>query len=205
MEQLARQTAADNDVSAYVLELAHAAKAASHVLACAATASKNLALVEIANALRDERAAILEANSADLAAASALEPALVDRLKLNDERIEAMVAGVLEVAELPDPVGAINRFVLSPERYSGWPHAGRVRGYRHHLRVPAQRHRGRRRFVFESGQRGAITRRLGSATFQSGHCPMHPGWPRGGCPAGGGRAGYGDDGSCCSWPYARAQ
>jgi len=114
MEQLARQIAADNDVSAYVLELAHAAKAASQVLACAATARKNLALVEIANALRNERAAILEANSADLAAASALEPALIDRLKLNDERIEAMVAGVLEVAELPDPVGAITDLCYRP-------------------------------------------------------------------------------------------
>ena len=114
MEQLARQTAADNDISAYVLELAQAAKAASHVLACASTASKNLALVEIANALGGERAAILEANSADLDAASALEPALIDRLKLNDERIAAMVAGVLQVAELPDPVGAITDLRYRP-------------------------------------------------------------------------------------------
>jgi glutamate-5-semialdehyde dehydrogenase len=61
----------------------------------------------MANALRADRAAILEANARDLAEAekTSLSAAMRDRLMLNEARVEAMAKGLDEVAELPDPIG----------------------------------------------------------------------------------------------------
>jgi len=71
-------------------------------------------LREIAAALRTASADILSANDHDVAAASALEPALVDRLKLTPARVEAMAQGVGDVADLPDPIGEITDLTYRP-------------------------------------------------------------------------------------------
>ena len=84
-----------------------AAREASLSLATAPTEVKNAVLESIARGLRDRAGDILEANAGDLAGDRALDlgDALRDRLTLTPERIEAMAAGVREIAGLPDPVG----------------------------------------------------------------------------------------------------
>jgi glutamate-5-semialdehyde dehydrogenase len=83
------------------------ARAAARILAHASTASKNAALLAAAAALRDRRVAVLAANAEDMATAQAkgLSGAMLDRLALNDKRLEATARGVEDIAALPDPVG----------------------------------------------------------------------------------------------------
>ncbi|MEX2481096.1 MAG: glutamate-5-semialdehyde dehydrogenase, partial [Gammaproteobacteria bacterium] len=89
---------------------------ASHTMAAATTAEKNRALSAIVAALNDSRARIVEANADDLAKARerGLEPALLDRLELTAQRLDAMAEGVAEVAELPDPIGTISDLAYRP-------------------------------------------------------------------------------------------
>src|SRR5260221_8020352 len=70
---------------------------------------KTGALRSAAAAIRADRAAILDANARDLAEAGrrSLSAAMVDRLKLDDKRVEAMAQGLDDVAALPDPIGAV--------------------------------------------------------------------------------------------------
>ena len=83
------------------------AKAASRRLALATTAQKNALLARISGAIRASKPALLAANAEDLAAADrkGVAPALRDRLRLDDGRLEALAKAVDEVAALPDPVG----------------------------------------------------------------------------------------------------
>ncbi|MEI6428685.1 MAG: glutamate-5-semialdehyde dehydrogenase [Pseudanabaena sp. ELA607] len=76
-------------------------------LARASTEAKNTALAAIAQSLADHRDAILAANQADITAAEAnqLPKALLNRLKLDANKIAGMVAGVKDVMGLADPVG----------------------------------------------------------------------------------------------------
>ncbi len=71
------------------------------------TEVKNEALKAVAKALTDNTAKLLEANAKDVAAgeANGMHPGLVDRLRLTEARIEAMAEGLLQIVELPDPVG----------------------------------------------------------------------------------------------------
>jgi len=83
--------------------------AAAAVLALAASGQKNRALTAAAAALRARQRAILDANGADIAAARAkgLSAALIDRLALDERRIEAMCTGIEAIVALPDPVGTV--------------------------------------------------------------------------------------------------
>ena len=85
------------------------ARDAARALALCPSAQKNQALDALAAMLREERGAILAANAGDLDRARGLGMggAFVERLTLNDARIEAMARGVEEVAALPDPVGEV--------------------------------------------------------------------------------------------------
>jgi glutamate-5-semialdehyde dehydrogenase len=98
------------DLAAYMQAVGRRARAASAAMAKAATAAKDAALRQIAAAIRARRAEIVAANDRDLARAraSGLESALLDRLKLTDDYIEQMAAGLEQVAQLPDPIGAIS-------------------------------------------------------------------------------------------------
>ena len=92
-----------------VLELGRRARVASRLLAKAGTEAKDAALHAGADLLIEQSAEILGANATDLdtAAADGMEPGPLDRLRLNPARIEAMAAGLRNVASLPDPVGEI--------------------------------------------------------------------------------------------------
>ncbi|MFM7798938.1 MAG: glutamate-5-semialdehyde dehydrogenase [Planctomycetota bacterium] len=97
------------DIEALMRGLGEAALAAQPVLARAPRAQKDAALLAAAGALRGRRTALLEANAADMAAAQAngLSGAMLDRLQLDDARIEAMARGLEEIAALEDPVGRV--------------------------------------------------------------------------------------------------
>ncbi|OGO31187.1 MAG: glutamate-5-semialdehyde dehydrogenase [Chloroflexi bacterium RBG_16_56_11] len=84
-----------------------AAKAASHRLAYISTDIKNNALLNIASDLLTRRGEILAANKKDYAAAkaSSMGAALLDRLMLDEKRLEGIAADTRAVATLPDPVG----------------------------------------------------------------------------------------------------
>ena len=99
----------DGDIAAMMEELGRRARKAAKILSLAPTEAKNKALIEAAKALRARKTDILAANEKDLIAgrAKGLTAALLDRLELNDARIEAMAAGLDAIAELPDPVGDI--------------------------------------------------------------------------------------------------
>ena len=105
----AEDTAASQDVAAQMRRLGAAAKAAAEALSAASTDAKNAALTSAAAAIRADRQAILEANAKDMATAETkgVKGAFLDRLKLDDARIEAMAAGLESIAGLPDPVGSV--------------------------------------------------------------------------------------------------
>jgi glutamate-5-semialdehyde dehydrogenase len=90
-----------------IVDLCRAARQAARTLAMAPPAVKNAALTGGATRLREESAALLEANRQDVAAGkrNGLSAALVDRLSLSAARIEAMAQGLDDIAALPDPVG----------------------------------------------------------------------------------------------------
>jgi len=96
------------DLREAMFVIGRAARAASRELALASTATKNAALCAMAAHLRQQSAAILKANAADLEAAKAggLAASFIDRLTLTEARIEAMARGLEDIAEVPDPVGA---------------------------------------------------------------------------------------------------
>jgi glutamate-5-semialdehyde dehydrogenase len=83
-----------------------AARAAARVLARTRQEDRMRALRAAAAALRVRMPQILEANAADLAAYEGV-PALRDRLRLDDKRVEAMAVGLEEIAALPDPLGRV--------------------------------------------------------------------------------------------------
>lgn len=89
--------------------LVKAAREASFRTAVIETEVKNRALLKIAEALQARRSEIEAANDEDMrrAAADKLTPALVDRLRLDGHKIDSLVTGLKSLAELPDPVGAV--------------------------------------------------------------------------------------------------
>lgn len=100
----------------YMTRLGRAARDASRVIGRASTAQKNRALEATAAALDEARAELVAANEQDLAAGRAnnLAPALLERLTLTPARIDGMIAGLRQVAALPDPVGAIRDMNFRP-------------------------------------------------------------------------------------------
>lgn len=98
-----------SDIKSLVLAAAAAAKSATGALAIATTEQKNTALKLIAQALIDRTNEIVAVNKEDIATAETeqISAALIDRLTLTPERIAAISAAVLELVELPDPIGDV--------------------------------------------------------------------------------------------------
>ena len=97
----------DTALNALMTGIGRQARAAAKVLAGASARTKNEALLAAARAIRTNRTVILAANREDVAEAEqkSLSGAMLDRLVLNEARIEAMAKGLDEVAALADPVG----------------------------------------------------------------------------------------------------
>src|SRR4051794_21748117 len=102
---------AQPDLQDAVLTVAGRARAAATELAVASRAVKDEALRSMADALVAAAPAVRAANAEDVEAARAngTPDAIVDRLRLDESRIEGMAAGLREVADLPDPVGEVVR------------------------------------------------------------------------------------------------
>ena len=98
-----------DELPALMAAMGHKARAAAAVLATATAERKHAALIGAAEALNRHRAEILEANRIDLEAGRArgMTAAFLDRLQLNDKRIDGIVDGLRSIAELPDPVGTV--------------------------------------------------------------------------------------------------
>jgi glutamate-5-semialdehyde dehydrogenase len=100
----------------YVIERAAKAKEAFKTLGNADTNLKNSALIKMADALIENTDCILNANSMDIKAGKekGMSKAMLDRLLLNEERIENMAKGLKQIASLPDPIGEINKMWKRP-------------------------------------------------------------------------------------------
>jgi glutamate-5-semialdehyde dehydrogenase len=104
------------DWSAYVQGLGMAARRASEQLAVLNGATRSAALRRVAAGIRQRREDLLRANALDVEAAqkAELQPALVERLKLNDKRVAAMADGVEQIAGQVDPVGQVIEGYVRP-------------------------------------------------------------------------------------------
>lgn len=104
------------DVSAHVAQLASAARNASYAIARSSTAQRNHALLAAAKSVESSREIIQNANQIDLQLGRGknLSDAMLDRLELTDSRIDLMVEGLRQTAELPDPVGEVSEVVQRP-------------------------------------------------------------------------------------------
>lgn len=96
--------------SHYMTNLGEAARQASKTIASADTQTKDKALVAIADELVAKQSDILDANAKDIKEAQkkGLADALIDRLTLTSETVENMAKGIVQISELPDPVGEIS-------------------------------------------------------------------------------------------------
>lgn len=93
----------------YMETLGRRAKEASRLCAKLGTAEKNKGLLRAAEELRSQSACLLEENEKDLRAAEekGIRQSLIDRLRLTQQRIEAMAEGLTQVAGLDDPIGEV--------------------------------------------------------------------------------------------------
>jgi glutamate-5-semialdehyde dehydrogenase len=104
------------DIQSYMAGVGKEARAAARLVAKADTATKNAALTLAAQAIERDSQRLLEANARDLDAARARELAapLIDRLTLTEKSVAAMANGLLQIASLPDPIGAVSELARQP-------------------------------------------------------------------------------------------
>jgi glutamate-5-semialdehyde dehydrogenase len=97
------------EIKDIILEMGAKARAAAHALTILSADKKNAILRAMATSLREQESAILEANAKDITAGEAneLTAAMLDRLRLNHDRVDAIATGIEEVAALADPVGEV--------------------------------------------------------------------------------------------------
>ena len=103
-------------LSAHILKIAKEARKASYPMALVSSKEKNRALLAMAKALVVKQGYLIKENAKDLAFAQAqgYGKALVDRLTLNPKRIAAMAQGLIETAQLKDPVGQLLETIKRP-------------------------------------------------------------------------------------------
>ena len=104
------------DVKTYMHELGKTARAASREMTRASTAQKNVALLKMAELIEANMDALKTANVNDVetAVSKGMDAAFIDRLTLSDKAVHTMVAGLKQVAELPDPIGQMSNFKPLP-------------------------------------------------------------------------------------------
>src|SRR6266576_7366773 len=98
-----------DDLRSEVLDFGKRARVAARALARMSTERKNTALLAMADQLRASAGAILRANGKDVEKATAdqLSLSMIDRLRLDEKRIQGMANGIRQVAVLDDPVGNV--------------------------------------------------------------------------------------------------
>ncbi len=103
-------------LTAYMQGLGMAARRGAKALRLANSAVKTQALLAMADEIRKSERAILDANASDMKAAQekGLSGAMLDRLKLDPSRIKAMADGIVQIADLPDPVGTVDETWTQP-------------------------------------------------------------------------------------------
>ncbi|MDF1536506.1 MAG: glutamate-5-semialdehyde dehydrogenase [bacterium] len=113
------------DINKLMTEMGRNARTAARILAGAKPADKNRALTLIAEKIRGSAGHLQEENRKDLEAGekAGLTSAMLDRLELTGERIEAMAVAVEEIVALPDPVGTVTGMWTRPSGFR----VGRVR------------------------------------------------------------------------------
>jgi len=99
----------DQEITNIMARIGRDARAAARELAKAMPEQKKAALSAAAAAIRERKSEILAANAQDMAAAAErqLSGPMLDRLMLDDERVEAMAAGIEQIAGLDDPIGQV--------------------------------------------------------------------------------------------------
>jgi len=99
----------EEELQNYMQRMGVEARVAARILSQASSEQKKQALNAMAGAIREQAASILKANAADLEAAAdkGLKASFVDRLTLNEDRVEAMAQGLEAIATFDDPVGSI--------------------------------------------------------------------------------------------------
>lgn len=104
------------DIGPYIRSIGERARDAAAIVARTSSEKKNLALRAIAERILENQNEILEANCLDMQHGREinLSAALLDRLELNPQRIQAMAEGCRQVADLPDPVGEMTPFIERP-------------------------------------------------------------------------------------------
>lgn len=107
---------AGSDLHASMLALGRQARQAAKLLRNAPDRAKAKALRAMARRLTEQKAELQAENAKDLDAArkNNLEPALLERLTLSDRSIETMAAGLLQIADMPDPIGSISSSIVRP-------------------------------------------------------------------------------------------
>jgi glutamate-5-semialdehyde dehydrogenase len=104
------------NIKNYMQQMGVEARKASRSMASADTNTKNLALTYIATAILREKTALLAANKLDLDAArtSGLDEAMLDRLTITDKSIDTMAEGLMQIANLTDPIGEMSDIKYRP-------------------------------------------------------------------------------------------
>jgi glutamate-5-semialdehyde dehydrogenase len=104
------------DIKEFVLRKALEAREGARSLSRASSDHKNRVLIRMAGALKEQAAELISENRKDIefAEGKGLSAALIDRLTITEKRVAQMAQGLVEVAQLPDPVGEIVRMVKRP-------------------------------------------------------------------------------------------
>jgi glutamate-5-semialdehyde dehydrogenase len=113
------------DIKEFVFGKAKEAREGARSLGKASSKQKNLALIKMAEALKKRAKELIRENAKDIVFAQkkGLSKAMIDRLTLNNKRIDEMAQGLMEVAALPDPVGEVVKMWQRPNGMS----VGRMR------------------------------------------------------------------------------
>lgn len=105
-----------SDIKQLMQQLGQQARAASRIMAAADTRIKNAALLAIIDAIHEARQVLIEENRKDMAIgrAKGLDAAMLDRLELTPKRIDGMIEGLRQVADLADPIGEVGEMRYMP-------------------------------------------------------------------------------------------
>jgi len=105
-----------NSIAKLVNTMGQKAKQASESLRVANTKQKNNSLIGIARQIQDNKKRIINANSIDIEAAKKnnIDEALIDRLTLNEERLDDVIESLNQISTLNDPIGNTSEFIERP-------------------------------------------------------------------------------------------